>query len=421
MGVLDTGTNRFAGSGRGDRSLPPGSGSLQKIAAIEGRGYKGRGMSSHIDEQTGPPPTVSLSRWRIGAIATSAAACLALLTASQTYLTMLSHGHSFMRLLMWHFGCFWVWSIAAPWFVRLSGSQPTRRLIGIGLVLTVAHTLAVAQLAMWVQPFFPSVSDDFGQALWHLAWFFALVDPLVVGVLIVWGRSAAAYERARQLAVRESQLEAQLARAQLDALRLEIQPHFLFNTLNSLAALIRANDNAAALSMLLGLSDVMRDTLDRTDRQVAPLGRELQIIRKYVALQEARFGNRLQVRYQIEPPSEQCDVPVLLLQPLVENALRHGLAPRARGGELVVGARLESPELLRVWVSDDGVGLREGFDVSRDAGTGLANTRARLGHLYGARAELTVRAASAAGGTIAEIVMPATPRGSVRLIESGAA
>jgi LytS/YehU family sensor histidine kinase len=112
---------------------------------------------------------------------------------------------------------------------------------------------------------------------------------------------------------------------------------------------------------------------------------------------------------------------VLLLQPLVENALRHGLAPRARGGELVVGARLESPELLRVWVSDDGVGLREGFDVSRDAGTGLSNTRARLGHLYGARAELTVRAASAAGGTIAEIVMPATPRGSVRLIESGAA
>jgi signal transduction histidine kinase len=375
---------------------------------------------SQIDEQPGIGSTTSFSRWRIGAIATSAAACLALLTASQTYLMMLSHGHSFARLLMWHFGCFWVWAIAAPWIVRLSGDLPTRRLVGIGLVLTVGHTLAVAQLAMWIQPFLPAASPDFGHALWHLAWFFALVDPLVVGVLIICGRSLAAYERARQLAVRESQLEAQLARAQLDALRLEIQPHFLFNTLNSLAALIRANDNNAALSMLLGLSDVMRDTLDRTDEQVAPLGRELELIRKYVELQRARFGDRLRVRYQIDRDAERCDVPVLLLQPLVENALRHGVGPRAGGGELVIGAALDTSESLRLWVSDDGLGVREGFDLSRDAGTGLANTRARLGHLYGLRAELTLQAAPG-GGTVAEIVLPATERGGARLVESGAA
>jgi signal transduction histidine kinase len=375
---------------------------------------------SQIDEQPGIASTGSFSLWRIGAIATSAAACLALLTASQTYLMMLSHGHSFARLLMWHFGCFWVWAIAAPWIVRLSGCLPTRRLVGIGLVLTIIHTLAVAQLAMWIQPFLPATSPDFAHALWHMAWFFALVDPLVVGVLIVCGRSLAAYERARQLSVRESQLEAQLARAQLDALRLEIQPHFLFNTLNSLAALIRANDNSGALSMLLGLSDVMRDTLDRTDEQVAPLGRELELIRKYVELQRARFGDRLRVRYQIERDAERCDIPVLLLQPLVENALRHGVGPRASGGELVIGAAVDTSETLRLWVSDDGLGVRDGFDLSRDAGTGLANTRARLGHLYGSRAELTLRA-GAGGGTVAEIVLPATERGAARLVESGAA
>jgi signal transduction histidine kinase len=419
IGVTRAAANAFAGNGRGDRSLPQVNGWLQKIAAVQGRRYKERVMRQ-LEEQTAPHLTASLSPWRIGAIATSAAACLALLTALQTYLTMLSHGHSFARLLLWHFGCFWVWAIAAPWIVRLSGYLPTRRLVGIGLALTLTHTLAVAQLAMWIQPFFPAISADFSHALWHLAWFFALVDPLVVGVLIVCGRSLAAYERARQLALRESQLEGQLARAQLDALRLEIQPHFLFNTLNSMAALIRANDNTAALSMLLGLSDVMRDTLDRTDRQVAPLGRELELIRKYVELQRARFGDRLQVRYEIDRASERCTIPVLLLQPLVENALRHGLAPRARGGELVVGARLESPELLRVWVSDDGVGLPAGFDLSRDAGTGLANTRARLGHLYEARADLTVTAAPG-GGTIAEIVMPVTASGVLRLPESGAA
>jgi sensor histidine kinase YesM len=295
-----------------------------------------------------------------------------------------------------------------------------RRLAGIGALLTAAHTLLVALLATWFQPFDPAISYDFSVGLTHLGWFFAFVDPLVVGLLIVCGRGVAAYERARQLQLRESQLEAQLARAQLDALRLEIQPHFLFNTLNSLAALIRSNDNPAALSMLLSLSEMMRDTLDRAGGQTAPLGRELDLIRKYVELQRARFGERLRVRFQIDPASERCDVPVLLLQPLVENAIRHGIAPRPGAGQLAIGTRLESPERLRLWVSDDGVGVRPGFDLSRDAGTGLGNTRARLAHLYGAGAELSLRA-EPGGGTIAQIVMPAAGAGAPRLVASGAA
>jgi sensor histidine kinase YesM len=271
---------------------------------------------------------------------------------------------------------------------------------------------------MWVQPFLP-FSYDFAD-LKNRWWFYVLVDPLLVTLIIVGGRSVANYERTAQLEVRESQLEARLTRAQLDALRLEIQPHFLFNTLNSLAALIRANDNTAALSMLLSLSDMMRDTLGRTDRQTAPLGRELELIRKYVELQRVRFGNRLQVRYQVDRAAEGCTIPVLLLQPLVENALRHGLAPRAGGGQLVVGASLDSSEFLRLWVSDDGVGLRPGFELSRDAGTGLRNTRARLLHLYGSRAELSVRR-EPGGGTLIEIALPATGAGLTGLAESGAA
>jgi two-component system LytT family sensor kinase len=370
--------------------------------------------------KTRTPTAASLSFWRIAAIGASASTCLALLTASQTYLTMLSHGHSFARLLLWQLGCWGFWALAAPWIVRLSAHARTLRLVAIGIGLAGAHSLVVALLALWIQPFVPKVSYDFGLALSHLWWFFAMVDPLLISLLIVCGRILASYERTRQLELRESQLEAQLARAQLDALRLEIQPHFLFNTLNSLAALIRTNDNTAALSMLLCLSDVMRDTLDRTDGQVAPLGRELELIRKYVELQRARFGDRLQVRFQIDRAAERCDVPVLLLQPLVENALRHGVGPRAGVGHLVVGAHLESTDLLRLWVSDDGVGVRAGFDLSKDAGTGLANTRARLGHLYGSRAELALRP-KPDGGTVAEIVMPAAGAGAVRLVESGAA
>jgi two-component system LytT family sensor kinase len=362
--------------------------------------------------------TAPLSFWRITAISSSAAASLALLTASQTYLTMLSHGHSFPRLLLWQLGCWGFWALAAPWIVRVSGHARTPRLVVIGIALAIAHTLFVPLLAMWIQPFLP-FSYDFAD-LRYRWWFFALVDPLLVTLIIVGGRSVANYERTALLEVRESQLEAQLARAQLDALRLEIQPHFLFNTLNSLAALIRANDNVAALSMLLSLSDLMRDTLDRTNKQMAPLGRELELIRKYVELQRARFGTRLQVRYQIDGAAERCEIPVLLLQPLVENALRHGIAPRAKGGQLVVGASIDSSELLRLWVSDDGVGLRPGFDLSRDAGTGLGNTRARLLHLYGSRAELAIRR-QPGGGTVVEIAMPATGAVAGGLVESGAA
>jgi signal transduction histidine kinase len=364
------------------------------------------------------PRPASLSRWRIAAIAGSASACLAALTASQTYVTMLSHGHSFLRLLLWQLGCWGFWALAAPGIVRLRGHVRTRRLVVIAIMLAMAHTVFVPVLAMWIQPFAP-ISYEFGD-LWHRWWFFALVDPLLVTLIVVGGRSVANYERTGQLELRESQLKEQLARAQLDALRLEIQPHFLFNTLNSLAALIRANDNPAALSMLLSLSDVIRDTLERTDGQMAPLGRELDLIRKYVELQRARFGNRLHVSYQVEPAAERCDVPVLLLQPLVENALRHGIGPRARGGQLVVGASLDSSDFLRLWVSDDGVGLRHGFDLSNDARTGLGNTRARLLHLYGSRAELALRR-EPGGGTLVEIVMPAAGAETTGLLENGAA
>lgn len=376
-------------------------------------------MTDNI-ERTRPHSTVSLSSWRVAALAACSSAFLALLTASQTYLIMLSHGHSFARILLWQLGCWGFWAIAAPWIVRRSGRVSARHLAGLSIAFILTHTLAVALLATWFQPFDPWISYGLAHALAHLWWFFVLVDPLVLSLLIVCGRGLAAYERAQQLELRESQLQAQLARAQLDALRLEIQPHFLFNTLNSMAALIRANNNTAALSMLLGLSDVMRDTLDRTDAQVAPLGRELELIRKYVELQRPRFGARLQVRYEIDRASELCDIPVLLLQPLVENALRHGVGPRARGGELVVGARLESPDLLRVWVHDDGAGVRGDFDLSRHAGTGLLNTQARLECLYGSRAELTLRA-SPRGGTMAEILLPAAAPGAARLVESGVA
>ena len=154
------------------------------------------------------------------------------------------------------------------------------------------------------------------------------VDLLVYGLLLVIGASLAVCERARSLELRESRLEADLVRAQLDALRLEIEPHFLFNTLNSIAALIRSRAGDRALSMLLGLSELLRAAVDGRRQQTTTLAEEAAFVKRYVELQRARFSDRLEVRYSISSESERCAVPAFLLQPVVENAFRHGVARR---------------------------------------------------------------------------------------------
>ena len=339
-------------------------------------------------------------------VSAATAACLALATASQTYISMLSHGHSFVRLFTWQLACWGFWAVIAPWTVRLSGRYSLGRLAALGLVLTMVHGAVAAQMTVWFQPYQPVAFYTVRQGLATLWWALVLIDPLVYLLLVVGGRAFAAHERARQLELRETQLEAELTRATLDALRLEIQPHFLFNTLNAIAAQIRTNNNASALTMLLGLSDLMRATLDRPAGQLAPLGEELSVVKCYVDLQRARFGDRLEIAYDIDDACRRLEVPTLLLQPLVENALRHGLAPQAAAGRLEIGAARHNGAELRLWVTDNGVGLPHGFDPSRDAGTGLRNTRSRIERLYGSAAALVVRP-HAPAGTIAELILPA--------------
>jgi two-component system LytT family sensor kinase len=387
--------------------------------ALDARDF-GRGSRRGRHADAARPAASSVSLLWVSVTGASVAAFLALATASQTYLSMRTHGHSFARILMWQLGCWSFWALVAPWVIRASGRQGFLRLAGLGIGLTLAQGAMAAQLAIWLQPYLPFVNNNFGRAVLNLWWFVVLIDPLIFGLLVVGGRAFAVFQRSRYLELRESQLEAQLARAQLDALRLEIQPHFLFNTLNTISALIRTHDNAAALSMLVGLSDLMRATLEQPAGQLAPLGRELRLITQYVDLQRARFGDRLEVAYHVEPGCDALAVPVLLLQPLVENALKHGLAPQARTCRLAIGAALHGDSELRLWVADDGRGLPVGFDIDRDGGTGLRNTRARLARLYDGAATLAVRPGADAG-TIVELTLPLAPLAAIDRSRRGAA
>ena len=349
-------------------------------------------------------------------VAGGGATIVALMIAGTVYLSMLGHGHSFARLMAWQLGSWGFWALVSPWVLRagedLAGAGPLasrlRRPLLLGILTMAGNVVAGAAAMVWLVPFHPLPPSTFRAAILSQFPAFFTIDALVLGLLLAGGCAYAGIRRARQLDLRESRLEAELARAQLDALRLEIQPHFLFNTLNSISALIRLKDHDGALRMLLGLGDLMRAAVEQPKHHLVPLSEELAFVKRYVDLQRVRFADRLQVTYDVDADCADLAVPAFMLQPLVENALRHGAAPRPGRCHVRIGARAEH-DCLRLWVTDDGVGLPRGFDLGRNAGTGLSNTRSRLAQLYGSAATLDVRATQPVG-TTAEIAVPAPVR-----------
>jgi signal transduction histidine kinase len=353
--------------------------------------------------------------WRLSAATLAIATFVALTVSYQIMLGMRDHGHELWRIASWQGSLWGFWAAAAPWVCRLCtfpdgrpSLQRSLALIGAGAALIAANLVAGALVMLALQPYVPVATYTFGSALDLQIKTHALTSLLACTMMFVAGRGAVVGQRARQLALREAQLEADVSRARLDALRLEIQPHFLFNTLNSIAALIRIRANDQALSMLLGLSELMRATIDRTPTHVTPLPLEIAFTKRYVELQQVRFGDRLEVRYAIDPACESTLVPSFLLQPIVENAFRHGIGAKAGPCRLELGATALPGGRLRLSVRDDGAGLPTGFSLERDAGTGLSNIRTRLQNLYGPPATMAVGAAPG-GGTLVTVDLPASP------------
>ena len=338
---------------------------------------------------------------------------IALTTTTQIYLSMWDHGHSFARIFGWHLSTWLTWALLAPWIMgigtRLSGggrwtAALTVRIVGLGLFLVLVSLLGATGVMVWLQPYAPVDYYSFRQAF-GLQVYGIPAEILPYPAMLLAGYAAAMSRRTRALEGHEARLEADLTRAQLDALRVELAPHFLFNALHSIAALIRTQSNDRALSMLLGLSDLLRTAVDGAGANTAPLAREIGLVTRYVDLQQLRFGDRLDVRVSVAPGTESCEVPTLLLQPLVENAFRHGIARQPGRCRLEIGSMLENG-VLHLWVQDDGAGLAPGFRLDETAGTGLRNVRLRLQRLYGDASTVTLTCA-ASGGTIARLSLPA--------------
>lgn len=274
--------------------------------------------------------------------------------------------------------------------------------LAAGAGIALIHVALNALIIVLLEPFPWRKSYEFSEI------FFGQLRSIGdLNFLIYWGVLGAGfafeyYRKYREGELHAAALQAQLAQAQLQALKMQLHPHFLFNTLNAIAALVRKNENKSATDMLAGLSDLLRLALENVGTQEVSLQRELEFLERYLEIERIRFADRLQVSMRIAPETLNARVPNLILQPLVENAIRHGIASRSTSGLIEIKAEREG-ELLRLQVKDDGPGLPAGKSLNN--GVGLSNTLARLQRLYGANQALVFNNAPE-GGAVVTLEIP---------------
>jgi two-component system LytT family sensor kinase len=306
------------------------------------------------------------------------------------------------RSLLWEGGDWLVYALLTPavfWFARRYPLARGRLASRVPLHLLAAIVLCAAWasggiLLSWV--LFRSTPYDEG----IVGWFFTSLPFGVAVYFAVLGVEHAAFYflQARARETQAARLSAQLADARLGALRMQMQPHFLLNTLNAITVIVRDRDTATATRMLELLGEMLRRVM-RADRpQEVPLAEELDFVRQYVAIEEVRFSDRLRPELAVDANVVRALVPEFLLQPLVENALRHGLARRQNATLLRIEARREGDELV-VRVIDGGPGPGDGPEEPIE-GVGLGNTRERLATLYADRASLDLRHTPEGGAAV---------------------
>jgi two-component system LytT family sensor kinase len=323
---------------------------------------------------------------------------------------------SFWRVFSTEFLGWLIWIPATAIVLALARRFPVERgswwrVLPVHLMFCLLISMAHSAFATWlyriIAPFGPSREPrSFFEMFTGRAMNQVHLDLLIYGATIGMSYAVSYYFRFREREFRASQLETQLAQAQLQTLKMQLHPHFLFNTLNAIAGLVRDSRNKAAVNMLAGLSDLLRYTLENAGKQQVPLREELEFLELYLDIQQMRFSDRLKVELQIEPETLSALVPNLILQPLVENAIRHGVSKRAAAGIVGVSARRDDGQ-LHITIYDDGPGLKQNKGSRMVEGVGLANTRARLKHLYSDEQKFSLSERQG-GGVEAALIIPFT-------------
>ncbi|MGE0396015.1 MAG: sensor histidine kinase [Kofleriaceae bacterium] len=333
-------------------------------------------------------------------------AVFGLVCAGTTLWEMRTHGHSGLRIVAY---CLVVWSAGwaaltpiVAWLGRRAPVIPFsgRALalhFGAALVLSWVHHVWWTAMQVAIKPYdgmgIQRFADGLTKDLIDRGFLEGAIYFAVLGVTY-----AVDYQRKlREREVMQAKLEASLSQAKLTALELQLQPHFLFNTLHAIGGLVRQDRKTEAVEMINGLGDLLRYSLDNAGKPTVPLDQELAIAERYLDIQRARFSDRMTVTIDATPAARRLHLPAMLLQPLLENAVRHGIERATGPGTISVTARDVDGRLALDVFNTGELGEIE-------AGIGIANTRARLQQLYGAHHEMELRGEP--DGVVASLVIP---------------
>jgi len=354
-----------------------------------------------------PPP-----RWHwIAAVWTG----VGLIDATQTILPMRALGiHQVWPKLFLLLMLVWLpWALGTPWIIRLGRRfPPTRATSPLGWIAHFATVTALgltftawsAALDIVLNPSGQSPPPGPFMKLWLPRFLYGQLSFLVLYAFILTiDYVLESRQRMARQQMEAARLSDQLHRAQLDALRRQIEPHFLYNSLNAISGLVRDNRATDAVEMIVALSEFLRGAAVESNRPQVTLEQEVDYLHQYLQIQKARFPGRLQITLEIPTELLRAQVPILILQPLVENAIKHGISKRTQGGAIQVSAAHHNG-LLKLSVANDGPPLPSDWETRR-TGIGLSNLRTRLEIMYGSAFELQLLN-RAAGGVQAQVCLP---------------
>jgi two-component system, LytTR family, sensor kinase len=324
-----------------------------------------------------------------------------LVDATQTVVVMRAEGmhHAWTRLFMTLLLSWLPWALATPLVLRLRRPYPPLQMqafsawlthlalcAGINLVNAASFTGLEKLLNPWATSAAPGPFVD----LWLNRFYNQILSSLVLyGCILLAGYMLDSHERFSRQQTETARLNEQLSTTQLRALRRQIEPHFLFNTLHGIAGLVREGNNDAAVNMIAALSDLFRRVVDDSNRQEVALEEEMEFLQRYLDVQKMRFADRLQLNVNVPRELYSAYVPSLILQPMVENAIKHGISKRSQGGAIrITASRIDGMLNLRVY--NDGPRLPDDWENAH-TGIGISNVRTRLQSLYGERFELSMR------------------------------
>jgi two-component system LytT family sensor kinase len=307
------------------------------------------------------------------------------------------------------FGRALMWASLAPLILRLREKMPLSRghwyggiSFHLAMSFVVMATYYLGRILAYML-FGEKILDDF----WYVALkgFYGrnIIDMGFYWAVLAFGYSMELYQRYKNEELKSAQLEARLIETELKALREQLRPHFLFNTMNTIAVLVREGKNDEAVTLLARLSSLLRMSLDTSRTHEVTLRQEMEFLDRYIEIQKARFSDRLSVSVDIEPAALDARIPNLILQPLVENAILHGIAPKSGPGHVCVNGHVAEGN-LHLEVRDDGPGLSHQGEGMKE-GVGLSNTRERIAKIYGPRGRISLHSEPGRGVSV-QLVFP---------------